>query len=75
MQPPISLLPDAISELFAQSSTSGNITLADRYGFMAALFEEQLSDEDRSSIDRMLRALKRGRLQIVDDLSAESSDS
>ena len=74
MQPPISLLPDAISELFAQSSSSGNITLADRYGFLAALFEEQLSEEDRASIDRMLRALQRGRLQIVDDLSAEYSD-
>ncbi len=72
MQSPISLLPDAISELFAQSSTSGNITLADRYGFMAAVFEEKLSEEDRESIDRMLRALKRGRLQMVDDLSAES---
>ena len=74
MQPPISLLPDAISELFAQSSTSGNITLADRYGFMAALFDEQLSDDDRASIDRMLKALKRGRLRIVEDLSAEYAD-
>jgi len=74
MQPPVKLLPDAISELFAQASLSGNITLADRYGFLAAVLEEELNEEERASLDRMLRALQRGRLHVVDDLSAEHMD-
>lgn len=69
MQSPV-LLPGALSDLFAQVSFSGNITKADRYGLMAALLEEGLGAEERSVIDRLLRAARRGRLTIVDELSA-----
>jgi hypothetical protein len=64
------LLPGAISDLFAQVSTSGKITLADRYGLMAALLEESLTQEERDSIERLLRSVRRGRLKIVDEISA-----
>ena len=70
MQPKLRLLPSALSDLFAQSSISGCITLADRYGLMAALLEESLTTEEQYSIDRLLHAVHRGRLKIVDDLSA-----
>ena len=57
--------------MFAQISNSGVITLADRYGLLAALTIEMdgINHEERSSIDRILRAVCRGRIQIVDDLS------
>jgi hypothetical protein len=67
--PPVTLLPTALSDLFAQATTSGRITLADRYGLLAAMFDESLSDEERFSIDRLLRSVCRGRVKIVDELS------
>lgn len=67
---PVNLLPTALSELFAQVSTSGKITLADRYGMMAALLDGSTSEEDMRSLDRVLYALQRGRLQVVNELSA-----
>ncbi|MCT7953634.1 hypothetical protein [Laspinema palackyanum] len=70
MNPSIKLLPHAISELMAQVSATRKITLADRYGLMAAILEESLEEEDRFSIDRLLRSLRRGRLQIVDEISS-----
>jgi len=69
MQSPV-LLPGALWDLFAQVSISGNITKADRFGLMAALLEENLGTEERSVIDRLLRAVRRGRLTIVDEVSA-----
>lgn len=69
---PINLLPTAISDLFAQASSSGKITLADRYGMMAALLEGTASEEEMHSIDRLLRAVCRGRVQVVSELSAIS---
>ncbi len=69
MQFPV-LLPGALSDLFAQVSISGCITQADRYGLMAALLEEELGSEERSVIDRLLRAVRRGRLTIADEVSA-----
>ncbi|HAG83305.1 MAG TPA: molybdenum cofactor guanylyltransferase [Cyanobacteria bacterium UBA12227] len=69
MQSPI-LLPGALSELFAQATISGFMTKADRYGLMAALLEEELTAEERCIIDRLLRAVRRGRLKLADELSA-----
>lgn len=72
MFPPIRLLPGAVSDLFVQVTISGKITLADRYGLMAALLEDSLPEEERASIDRLLHALYRGRMQVVNELSAVS---
>lgn len=63
------LLPGAIAELFAQASFSGNLTLADRYGLLAAVLEESLSDEEREALNRLVRAIHRGQLKAVDELS------
>jgi hypothetical protein len=63
------LLPGALSDLFAQVSQTGQITLADRYGLMAAILDDSLSEEERASIDRILRATRQGRMQIIDELS------
>jgi len=69
MFPQVRLIPGAVSDLFAQTSTSGKVTVADRYGLMAAVLEDELSEDERRSIDRILYALNRGRVQIVDELS------
>lgn len=64
------LLPSALFDLYAQAATSGAVTLADRYGLLAAILEESLSDDERSALDRILWAICRGRVRVIDELSA-----
>ncbi len=65
----IDLLPGAIAELFAQASTTGILTLADRYGLMAAVLAESLADEELRAVNRLLRSVCRGDIKIVNELS------
>ena len=69
MQPPIQLLQSALGELFAQANSTGYLTLADRYGLMAAILDDSLTEEERCSVDRLLRAIRRGRIKIRDEIS------
>jgi len=69
MQTPINLIPSALGELFAEVNDTSYITLADRYGLMAAIFDDTLTEEDKRSIDRLLRAVCRGRIKLVNELS------
>ncbi len=66
----VCLLPNALPDLFAQVSYTGQITLADRYGLMAALLGESLTEEDRELIDRLLHAVYRRRLKLVNEISS-----
>jgi hypothetical protein len=70
MFPTIQLLPGAISEILATVTETGVLTLADRYGLMAAALDESLADEDRRSANRLLRSILKGRIQVVDRISA-----
>ncbi len=70
MLTPVRLIPGALSDLFAQVTISGKMTLADRYGLMAALLEDSITEDERGAIDRLLRALCRGRIKIVNEISA-----
>lgn len=65
----VCLLQCALAELFAQVSHTGQLTLADRYGLLAALLDESLGDEEKCSIDRILYAICKGRVRVVNDLS------
>lgn len=65
----LNLLPTALSDLFADVTSSGHITLADRYGLKAAILENCLSEEEQTSLDRLLYGVRRGRLQIVNEIS------
>ena len=69
MEPPVQLLQSALGDLFAEANARGCLTLADRYGLMAAIFDDSLSEEERRCIDRLLRAVCRGRIKVVDQLS------
>jgi len=70
MSPQVQLLPGAIAAILASSAETGMLTLADRYGLLAATLDEQLTDEERRAVNRLLVAVKRGRVQLVDQLSA-----
>ena len=65
--PPLQLLPGAISEILASSSQTGKLTMADRYGLMAAAFDELLDEEERRAINRLLRAVVKGKVKITND--------
>ncbi len=66
---PVQLLPGAIAELFAQASITRTLTIADRYGLMAAVLDDSLTEEERRAVDRLLRATCRGQVQLVNELS------
>lgn len=70
MLPQVQLLQSALSDMFAQANSTGCLTLADRYGLLAAILDDSLTDEERRCIDRLIRAVYRGRIRVVDELSA-----
>jgi len=65
----LSLLPTALSEMFVQVTATGKISQADRYGMMAALTDGDIGAEELRSIDRILYAMRRGHVHVVDELS------
>ena len=66
----VQLIPGAISEILASVTDTGSLTLADRYGLMAAVLDDSLDEQDRYSINRLLRSVLKGRVKIVNELSA-----
>ncbi|MFM2063593.1 MAG: hypothetical protein RLZZ507_3264 [Cyanobacteriota bacterium] len=67
----IQILPGAVSEIIASSADSGFLTLADRYGLMAAILDEFLNEEEEEALNRLLRRVVRGRIQVVDHISSD----
>lgn len=72
MTPSVQLLPGALSEMIATVAETGILTRSDRYGLMAALLDESLSDDELAATNRLLRAVIKGRVKVLDFLSAES---
>ena len=70
--PPLCLLPNALAEMTAQAANLEQITLADRYGLLAAMMTDTLTEEERASVDRLLRAVRRGWMQVTGELSTLS---
>ncbi|MCC3501937.1 MAG: hypothetical protein JGK23_03335 [Microcoleus sp. PH2017_19_SFW_U_A] len=65
MQTPVNLIPSALGELFAEVNHRGYITIADRYGLLAAIFDETLTEDDKRSIDRLLRSVCRALITLI----------
>lgn len=65
----VNLLSYTLVDLFAEATSSGRITMADRYGIMAALLDNSLSEDEYSMLNRLLYAIRRGWLQVVNDIS------
>lgn len=65
----VCLLPNAIAELSVQVVLEGKITLTSRYGLMASVVDNySLTEEETHTVNRLLYAVRRGRLKVVDEL-------
>lgn len=62
------LLESRIAELFAKTIQNGQITLADRYIIMTAILSNSLCPEEEVLINRLLHAVRRGMLKVVDEV-------
>ncbi len=69
MLPQLQLIPGAVSEILVSAADTGYLTLADRYGLLAATLDETLADEERRTVNRILRSALRGRIEVSDRLS------
>lgn len=63
---PIFLIPGSIAAILAEAGDTKCLTKADRYGLMAAIFDERLPEEERQAVNRVLYSVLRGRIKIVD---------
>jgi len=64
------LLPCGLSDLYLAVSNSMKITLADRYGLMAAVCNPTATEEELRVINRLCWLLGKGKLQVVNEISA-----
>ncbi|MGB3509524.1 MAG: hypothetical protein WBA93_09805 [Microcoleaceae cyanobacterium] len=62
----VNLLPGAINEIMASVAHSCCLTQSDRYGLMASILDESVTEEDRRSVDRLLRYVIRGKILVAD---------
>lgn len=65
--PQVSLLESAIAELFTQVFQEGKITLRASYSLIAVLMSPSLTQAEKDLINRLLYAVRRGRLKVVDE--------
>ena len=71
----IQLLPGAISEILASTSETGKLTLTDRYELMAAIMDESLNEEERRSVNRLVRAVLRGRVNVEGSMTENKENN
>lgn len=62
--PSLQLIPGAISEIVANVANSGCLQEGDRYGLMAACLDEELAEEERLAVNRLLHWIARGKVEI-----------
>ncbi len=60
----VKLLPGAINEIMASVAENSSLTQSDRYGLMAAVLDDSISEEERCSVNRLLRSVVRGRVHL-----------
>jgi hypothetical protein len=66
--PQLALLPGAISEILVSAYQTGKLTLGDRYGLLAAVLDEGLSEEEVRAVNRILHSVSRGRVEMTQDI-------
>lgn len=66
MAPQLQLIPGSIAAILASTSQTGCITKADRYGLLAATLDESITPEEREAMNRLLRAIRKGKIKIID---------
>jgi hypothetical protein len=60
-------LESTIAQLFSQVIQQGKLTVQDRCVLMTALLSNSLCPEEEILINRLLHAVRRGRLQVIDE--------
>lgn len=63
----IYLLESTITQLFTQASQKGKLTITDYCRLATQLLEQPLTEGEQDLINRLLYAIRRGRLEIVID--------
>lgn len=66
MFPLTTLATTTFSELTARVWNSGSISHSERRYLRSFLLENPLTDEDRAALDRLLHAVRRGWIEILD---------
>ena len=66
-----SILSNTVAEIFATASSTG-VLKGSQYRQLIAAMNESLEDRDRKAIERVLRFVRKGRIQLVDDLSQDA---
>jgi hypothetical protein len=61
----LQLIPGAISAILADVAETRTLTLSDRFGLMAAVMDEHLTEDERRAVNRLLRAVQRGRVSLA----------
>ncbi|NEO87587.1 MAG: hypothetical protein F6J87_25495 [Spirulina sp. SIO3F2] len=61
----IQLLPGALPAMAQAVEQNRCVTLTDRYGLMAAVFDESLPDEERRMVNRILKGIQAGHIQVM----------
>lgn len=64
----VSPLNSATAELFTQVTHKGQISPSARSDLMTALSNTSLSTQEKDLIKRLLYAVRRGRLQVIEEL-------
>jgi len=60
---------NAVSEILGSIGATGVMKLSDYSQLMTALLSDSLDEAERKSVDRMLRFVRKGRIEIEDDIS------
>lgn len=55
-----------IADLFSTVWSSGCVTRRDRLQLMTTILQGQIGEEERAAIDRLLYAVRRGWLRLID---------
>lgn len=63
----VNFYKQTISEIFYQIWQTKQISARHRWGLRSALMQDSLSEDERDAIDRLLHAVRRGWLQVVDE--------
>jgi hypothetical protein len=58
----------AIAELYTQTTTKGWIPLSAWSDLMTNLLKDSINEDDKDLIKRLLYAVRRGRLKVIDEL-------
>lgn len=67
----VRLIPGAISEMLVSTSKTKVLTLADRYGLMAAIMNEFVGEDELEAINRMIHHTVKGRIALVNQFSTD----